>query len=95
MNMGRTFIGIAIASVVLYVWGFLYWGLGPWPTMIWHQAADDVAAGEALCFEPLQAPCFPNDVSHRSRLDHLQLEPWTRHPQPTLYEEPDAVDQRL
>lgn len=48
MNMGRTFIGIAIASVVLYVWGFLYWGLGPWPTMIWHQAADDVAAGQAL-----------------------------------------------
>ncbi len=33
--MKKTIIGVVIAQVVLYVFGFLYWGLGPYPTMIW------------------------------------------------------------
>ena len=36
--MKKTIIGVVIAQVVLYVFGFLYWGLGPYPTMIWKQA---------------------------------------------------------
>jgi hypothetical protein len=48
--MKRTIIGVAISAVVLYVWGFLYWGLGPYRTMVWKQAKDkdDGAAGQAL-----------------------------------------------
>ncbi|HEV7998830.1 MAG TPA: hypothetical protein VGP63_03045 [Planctomycetaceae bacterium] len=46
--MKRTLIGVAIASVVLFFWGFLYWGMGPYKTMIWKHAKDDAAAGAAL-----------------------------------------------
>ncbi len=31
--MVKTVVGVAITAVVLYVWGFLYWGLGPYRTM--------------------------------------------------------------
>lgn len=46
--MKRTVIGVAIACVVLYVWGFLYWGFGPYKTHIWKHTRDDAAAGAAL-----------------------------------------------
>src|SRR5580692_13071758 len=46
--MKRTLIGVAIACVVLYLWGFLYWGFGPYKTLIWKHARDDAAAGAAL-----------------------------------------------
>ncbi|MBC8355238.1 MAG: hypothetical protein H8E66_24955 [Planctomycetes bacterium] len=46
--MKKMILGIVIASVVLYMWGFVYWGLGPYPTMIWKHAPDDAAAGQAL-----------------------------------------------
>ncbi len=46
--MKRTAIGVAIACVVLYVWGFLYWGFGPYKTHIWKHTRDDAAAGAAL-----------------------------------------------
>ena len=46
--MKRTIIGVAIACVVLYVYGFLYWGMGPYKTMIWKHTRDDAAAGAAL-----------------------------------------------
>lgn len=46
--MKRTVLGIIIAAIVLYVWGFIYWGLGPYRTMVWKQPTDDVAAGKAL-----------------------------------------------
>ena len=44
----RTAIGVILACVVLYVWGFLCWGLGPYKTQIWKQSRDDAAAGKAL-----------------------------------------------
>ncbi len=46
--MTRTIIGVAIASVVLFFWGFLYWGMGPYKTKIWKHTRDDAAAGAAL-----------------------------------------------
>ncbi|QDT96452.1 hypothetical protein [Gimesia aquarii] len=46
--MKRTVLGIIIAAIVLYVWGFIYWGFGPYSTMIWKKSTDDVAAGKAL-----------------------------------------------
>jgi hypothetical protein len=46
--MKRTLIGVAIACVVLFFWGFLYWGLGPYKTLIWKHARNDAAAGAAL-----------------------------------------------
>lgn len=46
--MKRMIVGIVIASIVLYAWGFIFWGLGPLRTMIWNQSMDDVEAGQAL-----------------------------------------------
>jgi hypothetical protein len=46
--MKRMIIGVAIAAVVLYVWGFLWWGLGPYPWRIWQQPVDEAAARSAL-----------------------------------------------
>ena len=46
--MKRFVVGVFVASVVLYVWGFLYWGMGPYGTWIWKHASDDEAAGAAL-----------------------------------------------
>ncbi len=46
--MKKTYIGVAITIIVLWFWGFAYWGFGPYGNVIWNKAADDVAAGEAL-----------------------------------------------
>lgn len=46
--MKRTALGVIIAAIVLFAWGFLYWGFGPYRTMIWKQSTDDIAAGKAL-----------------------------------------------
>ncbi|WP_298859168.1 hypothetical protein [uncultured Gimesia sp.] len=46
--MKRTALGVILASIVLFAWGFLYWGFGPYRTMIWKQSTDDVAVGKAL-----------------------------------------------
>ena len=46
--MARLIAGVIIAAVVLYLFGFVYWGMGPYATVIWKQAADDEAAGTAL-----------------------------------------------
>ena len=44
-NLG---IGIVLAAVAIFFWGFLYWGLNPLPSGSWKQTNDDVAAGKAL-----------------------------------------------
>jgi len=46
--MKRTALGVIIASIVLFLWGFIYWGSGAYRTMVWKQSTDDVAAGKAL-----------------------------------------------
>ena len=46
--MMKTVIGVVIAAVVVFAWGFVYWGFGPYRTIIWKQAQDDVQAGKAL-----------------------------------------------
>jgi hypothetical protein len=57
--------GVAIAAVVLFFWGFLYWGLGPYRTMIWHQSTDDVAAGQALLKHfPENGSYFVPEMTH-------------------------------
>ena len=43
--MKRLALGIVLAAVVLYFFGFLWWGLGPYRTLIWDQAVvEDRAA---------------------------------------------------
>ncbi len=44
-NLG---IGIVLAAMAIFFWGFLYWGLNPLPASSWKQTKDDVAAGKAL-----------------------------------------------
>ena len=44
----RIILGIVLATIVCYFWGFLYWGLNPLPYRSWNQTPDDEAAGQAL-----------------------------------------------
>lgn len=46
--MNRTILGVISATVVMYVWGFLFWGASSVPYLAWEQAPDDRAAGAAL-----------------------------------------------
>lgn len=46
--MQRTILGILIATIVMYVWGFVYWGASGVPYAAWEQAPNDAAAGAAL-----------------------------------------------
>jgi len=46
--MARLIVGVIVAAVVLYLFGFVYWGMGPYAGAIWKHAANDEAAGAAL-----------------------------------------------
>lgn len=46
--MRRIILGIALSTIVVYLWGFLYWGASAVPYSTWHETADDSAAGQAL-----------------------------------------------
>jgi len=46
--MRRPILAVLLASVAVYVFGFLYWGLSPFPYMAWRQTPDDAAAQQAL-----------------------------------------------
>jgi|TARA_B110000263_G_C15274168_1_gene495036 hypothetical protein len=36
-------LGIIVTTIVLYLWGFLFWGLSEMPYSSWKQTADDAA----------------------------------------------------
>jgi len=44
----RTLLGIVIASIVVYLWGFLFWGVCPLPYEAWQRAVDEPTAAAAL-----------------------------------------------
>lgn len=46
--MQRTILGVLLATVVLYFFGFAYWGASGIPYQAWNETADDRAAGAAL-----------------------------------------------
>ena len=46
--MRQTVIGVLVATIVLYLWGFIYWGASSVPYQTWSQAPNDRAAGAAL-----------------------------------------------
>ncbi|MEX0942242.1 MAG: hypothetical protein WD002_06815 [Pseudomonadales bacterium] len=46
--MKPTLIGITVATIVLYIWGYLYWGISPIPYESMNQTPDDAAAQESL-----------------------------------------------
>lgn len=46
--MKQAVLGVVVATVVMYLWGFVYWGASPAPYQSWEQAPDDRAAGAAL-----------------------------------------------
>ena len=46
--MKRLVLGVVLAALAMFFWGFLYWGLNPIPYTSWKKSTDDVAAGEAL-----------------------------------------------
>ena len=46
--MKQSIIGAIVAGLVLFLWGFLYWGLNPLPYTAWSQPTNDAALGESL-----------------------------------------------
>ena len=46
--MKQRVIGIVLATVAVYFWGFLYWGISPVPYTAWKQTNGDEAAQKAL-----------------------------------------------
>lgn len=71
--MQRLALGVGLASVALFVWGFLYWGLNPLPYSTWKQTADDAAAQRAVLEHfpetgTYYLPGLYNDAETRTRL---------------------------
>ena len=46
--MGKSMVSVLLAATVLWVWGFVYWGLSPLPYATWKSASNDRAAQMAL-----------------------------------------------
>jgi hypothetical protein len=46
--MKRIILGIVLATIACYFFGFLYWGLNPLPYTSWKHTSNDEAAGQAL-----------------------------------------------
>jgi hypothetical protein len=46
--MRRLAFGVVLAAVALYLFGFLWWGLGLYPTLIWEQAVNEDRAAAIL-----------------------------------------------
>src|SRR5436309_1824864 len=47
-TMGRIILGVVLASVAMFFWGFLYWGINPLPYQTWKKAPNDEAVQSAL-----------------------------------------------
>jgi hypothetical protein len=46
--MKRTLIGIVVTTLVLYIWGFIFWGINPIPYESLNQTANDAATQQML-----------------------------------------------
>ncbi len=71
--MKRQIIGVVLAAVAVYMWGFLYWGASTIPYSAWQATNDDAAAGKALLEHfPVSGtyyvPGMYNDEETRNRL---------------------------
>ncbi len=71
--MKRQIIGVVLATVAVYMWGFLYWGASTIPYSAWQATNDDAAAGKALLEHfpvsgPYYVPRMYNDEETRTKL---------------------------
>lgn len=71
--MQKTIIGIVVATIVLYMWGFLYWGFSTLPYSSWKQTPNDEAAQEILAEHFPESgtyfvPGMQHEVEERARL---------------------------
>ena len=73
--MKRTILGIVLATIALYFWGFLYWGLSPLPYRSLRRATDPAAAGEALkkFFPENGAYLFPGRFDDEAEAEKVYL----------------------
>ena len=46
--MGRMVLGIVLASIVMFFWGFLFWGINPYAYHAWRPVEDHETAAAAL-----------------------------------------------
>lgn len=46
--MQKTIIGIVVTTLVVYIWGFLFWGVSTIPYASWKQSPNDTIAQEIL-----------------------------------------------
>lgn len=68
----RATIGVIVACLVLYVWGFVCWGLGPYKTQIWKHSRDEPAQKALRDYFPQNGtylvPGFGEDEKTREEL---------------------------
>ncbi len=71
--MTRLIIGVAIASVVLFFWGFLVWGLGPYKTTILKPVKDDDLSARIMrdLFPENGVYLFPNTTGDPEKMDEM------------------------
>lgn len=77
--MGRLALGVVIAAIALWGWGFLYWGVNPLPYASWSVTADDAAAQAALRTHfPESGTYFVPSRSHDAATQQRLLDagPW-------------------
>jgi len=46
--MNKNILGIGVTTIVLFIWGFLFWGVNPVPYQSWKQTADDEITQKVL-----------------------------------------------
>ena len=71
--MQKTILGILVATVVLYLWGFLYWGVSTLPYSSWEQTANDTVAQQVLAEQFPESgtyfvPGVQNEVDQRTAM---------------------------
>ncbi len=46
--MNKRLLAIPAAAIVMYIWGFLYWGASPVPYLAWKSSGNDAAVQQVL-----------------------------------------------
>jgi hypothetical protein len=61
----RLALGIGLATIALYLWGMLYWGVNPLPYRTWRQTTDDAGVRQALLqYFPVAGTYFVPGLHH-------------------------------
>lgn len=73
--MVRIILGIIVAQIVVYLWGFLFWGLGPYRDFVWKKSNNDAAVQQLLRdFFPTKGTYFiPSEQDDPEETERLHV----------------------